>query len=217
MLGRLKALKEREGAWACFALPGLLLNRVRIGLIRKALGVRDIYIVGTPRIIGRRGIVFGAGFTAGRNLWLEAVFTSDDEPGSVKLVIGDNLSVSESVHIAAIRQVRIGRNVLIGSQVLISDHDHGSYGGSAPSSPDQAPNARTVVSRGPVIIEDNVWIGDGVRILSGAHIAQGAVIGANTVVRGYVPAASVYASKSRADVIRQYDQAANSWVRKDLE
>ena len=43
------------------------------------------------------------------------------------------------------------------------------------------------VSKGNIIIEDDVWIGYGVTILSGVHIGQGAVIAAGAVVSQDVP------------------------------
>jgi tetrahydrodipicolinate N-succinyltransferase len=47
-------------------------------------------------------------------------------------------------------------------------------------------NSETI-TKGPVIIGHDVWIGDGATILSGIHIGNGAVIGASTVVRRNVP------------------------------
>lgn len=47
------------------------------------------------------------------------------------------------------------------------------------------------VSKGDIIIDDDVWIGNGCTILSGVHIGQGAVIAANTVLTKDVPAYSV--------------------------
>jgi len=42
-------------------------------------------------------------------------------------------------------------------------------------------------SKGPIIIEDDVWIGFGVIILSGVKIGKGAIIGAGAVVTKDVP------------------------------
>ena len=41
--------------------------------------------------------------------------------------------------------------------------------------------------KGPIIIDDDVWIGYGATILSGVHIGQGAVIAAGAVVTSDVP------------------------------
>jgi virginiamycin A acetyltransferase len=42
-------------------------------------------------------------------------------------------------------------------------------------------------SKGPIIIENDVWIGSHCVITSGAHISSGAVIATNSVVTGYIP------------------------------
>lgn len=51
-------------------------------------------------------------------------------------------------------------------------------------------------SKGPVIIDDDVWIGHGAIILSGVHIGQGAVIGAGSIVSKDIPPYAVYAGNS---------------------
>lgn len=43
------------------------------------------------------------------------------------------------------------------------------------------------VSKGDIIVEDDVWIGYGATILSGVHIGQGAVVAAGSVVTKDVP------------------------------
>lgn len=48
-------------------------------------------------------------------------------------------------------------------------------------------------TRGPIIIEDDVWIGANCIILSGVTIHQGAVVGAGSVVTKDVPAYGIYA------------------------
>ena len=46
--------------------------------------------------------------------------------------------------------------------------------------------------KGPIIIEDDVWIGYGCTILSGVTIGKGAVIGAGTVVAENIPPYAIY-------------------------
>ena len=43
------------------------------------------------------------------------------------------------------------------------------------------------VTKGPIIVEDDVWIGFGATILSGVHIGKGAVIAAGAMVVKDVP------------------------------
>lgn len=43
------------------------------------------------------------------------------------------------------------------------------------------------ISNGPIVIEDEVWIGTGARIFSGVRISKGAIIGAGSIVAKDVP------------------------------
>ena len=61
---------------------------------------------------------------------------------------------------------------------------------------------RPVVSKGSVIIGNNVWIGDKATILPNVTIGDGAVIAANSVVTKDVPAYSVVAGNP-AKVIKE--------------
>jgi len=56
-------------------------------------------------------------------------------------------------------------------------------------------------SRGPIIIENEVWIGFGATILSGVTVGKGAIIAANSVVVKDIPAYSV-AAGNPAKVIK---------------
>lgn len=47
-------------------------------------------------------------------------------------------------------------------------------------------------SKGPVIVEDDVWIGTDSLILSGVTIGRGTIIGAGSVVRESIPPFSIY-------------------------
>ena len=52
--------------------------------------------------------------------------------------------------------------------------------------------AHLAPTKGPIVIEDDVWIGLNAIVLSGVRIGQGAVIGANSVVAKEVPPYAIY-------------------------
>lgn len=43
------------------------------------------------------------------------------------------------------------------------------------------------ISKGNIVVDDEVWIGYGATILSGVHIGQGAIVGANALVTKDIP------------------------------
>lgn len=95
------------------------------------------------------------------------------------LIIGDNVTLNYNVHIGCINRISIGDNVLIGSNVFITDHSHGNV--SAEES-NISPKFRNLYSKGSVSIEDDVWIGENVSILPNVVIGKGSIVGANSVV-----------------------------------
>lgn len=107
-----------------------------------------------------------------------------------QLIMGKNVNMNRNVHIACINKVIIGNNVLFASNVFITDHQHG-YVDNRDFNVE--PTKRPLYSRGPVIIEDNVWIGENVAIMPNVVIGKGAVIGANSVVTRSCPPYSVIA------------------------
>ncbi len=100
------------------------------------------------------------------------------------MFVGDDCNFGEYTHITTINRVEIGNGVLTGRFVLITDNSHGK---EDYSDFDLAPGKREVTSKGPTIIEDNVWLGDKVAVLSGVRVGKGAVIAANAVVTKDIP------------------------------
>lgn len=137
-----------------------------------------------------RYISIGDNFSCLWNTRLEAWDRYYDQVFTPELIIGNNVSINSDVHIGCINKVVIGNNVLMASRIFISDHSHGDITAEALELP---PVQRKLVSKGPVIIEDGVWIGEGVSVLSGVTIGRDAIIGANAVVTQNVPPRSVVA------------------------
>lgn len=126
------------------------------------------------------------------------------------LEFGENCRLNDRVHIVAHESVVIGDDVLMASNIFISDTSHGSFSES-PSRPDVAPNNRMLVTS-PVSIGNNVWIGEGVCIMPGVSIGDGCTIGANSVVTKSVPSNTV-AAGAPARVVRHWNEAAEIWER----
>ncbi|MFJ3380060.1 acyltransferase [Curtobacterium sp. NPDC090217] len=162
-------------------------------------------------IRGGRQIDFGARFSSGSDLWLEAVASYEGETYSPHITIGDDVSFSNRVHISAITSVTIGTGCLIGSGVYISDHNHGRYSGSHQSGPLDSPARRPLGGGGPITIGQNVWIGDNAALIGPLRIGDGAVIGANSVVTRDVPAGTIVGGVP-ARPLKTWS-ASDGWVR----
>jgi lipopolysaccharide O-acetyltransferase len=158
---------------------------------------------------GRSFMRLGRHLTTGAGLRLDAF-----PPGGnfrPCLEIGVNVEINDYVHIAAIKSVRIGNDVLIASKVFITDHDHGCYSGGVEQAAPEIPPRVRALHAVPVVIEDKVWIGESVSILPGTHIGHGAIIGANAVVKGYIPPNSI-AVGAPARVIKRFDTGQGKWL-----
>ena len=109
---------------------------------------------------------------------------SNEKKINSEIRIGDGCMIGQYTHITAINKIVIGRNLLTGRFVLITDNNHGSF------TKEELlihPADRQVISKGEVVIGNNVWLGDKVSILSGVHIGDGCIIGANSVVTRDIP------------------------------
>jgi acetyltransferase-like isoleucine patch superfamily enzyme len=181
------------------------------------LHAEDIRLGARSRIKGISRLQIGRAFKALDYLWLDAIEV--DRMGNryePSLVIGDDVVVGYFVHIAATNSVRIGNGVLMGSRVIITDHNHGIYKGEVQSSPLEKPAERLLTSDAETVVDDDVWIGDGVVILPGSHIGRGSIIGANSVVSGVIPKYCT-AVGIPARTIRVYDCESKAWLPTDTD
>lgn len=113
-----------------------------------------------------------------------------DQVFSPKIIIGDNCKLGEYCHITACNGITIGNGLLTGRYVLITDNSHGELSRDYAAT---APIERPLVSKGEVVIGNNVWLGDKVSILPGVHIGDNVIIGANSVVTTDIPSNSMAA------------------------
>lgn len=151
---------------------------------RKVVLGRGLELVGIKRIHLRKGTTVGD--RCSLSTW-----------GNGTLTIGEEVGIGHMCHITAANNVTIGNHVLLGQMITIADNSHGDN-----SMLDVPPLRRTICSKGPIVIEDNVWIGDKATILAGVTIGEGAVIGANAVVTKNVPSKAVVVGNP-AHIIRR--------------
>jgi acetyltransferase-like isoleucine patch superfamily enzyme len=152
------------------------------------LGYRLQYsglVVGRNVRLGRGvfiNVASGGRLVIGDNVFIgpNAHLTADG--GSIE--IGSDSFVGDGVVIVAAEHVAIGRDALIAAYATIRDQDHGMADADRPY---RLQPLRTA----PIEIGDNVWLGAHVVVLKGTVIGPGCVVGANAVVTGPLPAATL--------------------------
>ena len=146
-------------------------------------------IVKSPIFLcGGKYISIGQNTIIGRNVCLQCWDKYKNESFYPELSIGHNSSVRDDGHITCCNKILIGNGVRIGPKVLITDNSHGA---STRELLELNPIERPLFSKGPVIIEDNVWIGEKASIMPNVKIGKGAIIGANSVVTKDVSSYSI--------------------------
>lgn len=163
----------------------------------------QVLFMGIDLLEGSKYIEIGENTSFGKGLYLTAW---DVDPHKPSIKIGKNCSFGAYNHISATKSIEIADGVLTGKFVSIIDNSHGDTKYEALCIP---PMRRPSFSKGPIIIEKNVWIGDKVTILSNVTIGESAVIAANSVVTKDVPSFSVVAGNP-AHIIKQYNKHGNS-------
>lgn len=93
------------------------------------------------------------------------------------LLIKEGVSINNGTIITCRDSITIGKNVLIGPNVMIFDHDH-DY---------RSQNIKDNFLTNSIAIEDNVWIGANSVILKGTCIGKNSIIAAGSIVRGTIP------------------------------
>jgi acetyltransferase-like isoleucine patch superfamily enzyme len=107
-----------------------------------------------------------------------------------ELRIGERAYVGPHATIVAYTDVSIGARTLIGERVSIHSEDHGPAGD------------RDAFKVAPIVIGEDVWLCAGTVVAKGSAIGAGTTIGANSFVRGEIPA-GVLAVGAPARVVRQ--------------
>lgn len=134
--------------------------------------------------------------------WLAASKVDENNP---RLLIEDYARIGHFSHIAAVREVHIGKNVLMADRVYVSDNLHAYEDIRRPI------KSQPTIFKSRVYVGDDSWIGESVSII-GAKIGKHCVIGANSVVTKDIPDYCV-AVGAPAQILKRYNFNNNSWER----
>jgi acetyltransferase-like isoleucine patch superfamily enzyme len=156
------------------------------------------------RIQGKKYISIGKNVCIQKLSWLAAFKLDENEP---ELVFGDGCNIGDFNHIAAVRKVVFGKNVLTANRVYVSDNLHGFESIDIPI------NHQPVKFKSEVYIGDGSWLGENVCII-GANVGKNCVVGANSVVTKDIPDYCV-AVGMPAKIIKRYNLETKTWEKTD--
>ena len=101
------------------------------------------------------------------------------EGGSI--TIGEKVGLQKGcVLVAAVQPIIIKSRAAIAPYCAFYSYDHGFAAG-------QDIYEQPLTSRGPIVVEEDAWLGVGVTVLSAVRIGRGAVVGAGSVVTRDIP------------------------------
>lgn len=150
------------------------------------------YFAGEENITGNENLFLNKG------IFLATFPTYAGYKYSPQITFGKNVYINFDCQITAINSILIGDDVLMGSNVTITDHLHGD-----PHVHDETPpKKRPLYSKGGVVIGANCLIGTGAVILPGVTLGEGCIVGANAVVTKSFPPYTVVAGNPAIAVRR---------------
>jgi acetyltransferase-like isoleucine patch superfamily enzyme len=164
-----------------------LVKKVLWGPPRAIRAGANAYIYRPRRIDGPQFIQIGDRSSVERHGWLSALGSYRGRKHEPHIAIGHDVHIGRYSCITAISSVVIEDGCLISEYLYISDHRHGTdpTGGLIVDQP--------LISKGPVRVGANTFLGYRVCILPGVTLGRHCVVGANSVVTHSFPDFSVIA------------------------
>jgi maltose O-acetyltransferase len=148
---------------------------------------------GRLQIKGPGQVIFGANVNAWAHKEPNVLITYSSD---VVIEIGDNTRLNGAGMMAA-RGIRIGRDCLVGSAVIVDTDFHSV-------DLDRRTNPGAKVRSAPIIVGNNVWLAGQTVVLKGVSIGDNSVVGFRGVVTGNVPP-NVVVAGNPVRVVRRLD------------
>jgi acetyltransferase-like isoleucine patch superfamily enzyme len=189
-----KGLKKLYSGWVSLTYPFASIGR-------------NVSFHFTSRISRQRAtrISLGNSINVSDHVWLNVA--TDDPVGEPTIVIEDGCHIGYDSIISGKNQVHLERDVLVGQQVVIQDHNHAYEDLDIPII------NQGITEGGRIRIGEGSWIGRGAAILCSRGeltIGRHCVVSANSVVMQSIPDYSVVLGIP-ATVIRHYDPGRRAW------
>lgn len=164
------------------------------------------FILLPRKITNKKFVEVGRDCQIGKSLVLEAITNHGTQQFSPGVSIGDNVYIGRYCQIFCIDSIKIEDGCVLSEYIYMSDSAHGFD-----------PNAglimqQDLVSKGPIHIGKNTFLGYGVSVMPGVSLGENCVVGINSVVTLSFPDFSMIAG-SPAKLIKTYCQSRKEWIK----
>jgi acetyltransferase-like isoleucine patch superfamily enzyme len=156
-------------------------------------------------LTNKKSIRLGLNVVLMPNSRIELITNYAGESFKPEFIVGNYSQIHQNCHITCAEKIEIGNNVVVVSNVTITDIIH-------PHEDVSIPINKAKIKTFPVKIEDEVYIYNNSVILPGVSIGKHSIIGANSVVNKNVPPYSIVAGNP-AIVIKKYNFDTKTWDR----
>lgn len=177
----------------------LIIYGNRLGAHKKFFCIGKGVVIQNPQCVYLNENVF-----IGANTFISPVVNYNGCSFNPKITIGNNTIIGKNNSIAAINGVYIGNDVLFAGFVHITDHNHGYM------DINKSIREQPLVSKGPVIIGNQCWLGFNCEILSGVNIGEHSIVAARAVVTKDVPPYCIVAGNP-AKIVKKYNVLTKVW------
>jgi acetyltransferase-like isoleucine patch superfamily enzyme len=169
-----------------------------------SLGARS-YVYLPRRLINKKFIEIGRNCRIGKGVVLEPITINGQQRFSPKIFFGNDVYVGRYCQIYSIDSIRIEDGCVLSEYVYLSDSAHGF-------NPDAGLiMQQDLVSKGPIHIGENTFIGYGVAIMPGVSLGRNCIVGMRSVVTRSFPDFSMIVG-SPARIIKKYCQEKKEWI-----
>lgn len=139
-----------------------------------------------------------------KNCRIEGISEYENIKYNPIIVIDDNVTIQQHLHLTCANNIFIGKNTAIASNVTISDINH-------PYEDILLPPEKQQLKINEVYIGEDCKIYNNAVILAGTYLGKHNIVAANSVVSGSYPDYCVIAGNP-ARIIRKYDLEKGKWV-----
>jgi len=119
--------------------------------------------------------------------------------------IGHRVTASGSLYLSAAKKISIEDDVMLASNIYISDCTHGHDHAEIPY------KYQGITGVSPILIKKGSWIGQNVVVMPGVTVGEMSIIGANSVVTADVPDKCL-AVGVPARIIKKWSREEKRWV-----